>query len=217
MKSFEIDPRKLAPNPWNSNNVGPENMEKLKKSITELGFASAVVVREREDGKYEILGGKHRTDAAIALGLAKVPVVNLGRIDDKKARKIGLVDNHRYGNDDALKLAKIIEEIGEEVSDLTSFLPLQQADIEAVMGMVDINLDDFDVSMPDEHEEPDGEEGPRERAPKTHDVLKFRLSMKDAESVRLLVEKTMKAEKFNDNDEMTNAGDALAFMLLNND
>jgi ParB-like chromosome segregation protein Spo0J len=217
MKSFEIDPKQLVPNPWNSNKVGPENMEKLKRSIKDLGFASAVVVRERADGKYEILGGKHRAEAAIELKLKTVPVVNLGPIDDVKARKIGLVDNQRYGNDDVLQLARIYEEIGASAEDLVAFLPVAHADIEAVLNAVDINLDDFDVSMSEDEDEPDDGDVPRERPTKTHDVLKFRVSMANAEAIRQLVEATIKAENFSDNDEMSNAGDALAFMLLNND
>ena len=216
MQSLEIDPKVLVPNPWNSNHVSPDNMDKLKRSIKDLGFASAVVVRELPDGTLEILGGKHRTEAAIELGLKKVPVVNLGALDDRKAKKIGLVDNHRYGNDDVLALAKIFEEIGEDAATLTNFLPVGQADIEAVIGSVDFDLDAFDMDIPEDEDEEDDGPAP-ERKAKTHDVLKFRINVADAERIRQLIERTMKDEKLDASDDMTNAGDALAFLLLKDD
>jgi ParB/RepB/Spo0J family partition protein len=217
MRAIELDPRSLVPNPWNSNKVSEDNMQKLKRSITDLGFATAVVVRETPTGDYEILGGQHRTEAAIELGLATVPVVNLGTIDDVRAKKISLVDNHRYGNDDVIQLAKIIEDIGEDSADLEAFMPVSTADIEAVMNMVDLDLDNFDLELDDEDDEFDDEASRPERQVKTHDVLKFRVSLRDAEEIRQLIEKTIKREGFDDNDDMTNAGDALSHLLLTED
>ncbi|MCR9222950.1 MAG: ParB/RepB/Spo0J family partition protein [Hyphomonas sp.] len=214
MRAIELDPRTLVPNPWNSNKVSEDNMQKLKRSITDLGFATAVVVRETPSGDYEILGGQHRTEAAIELGLTTVPVVNLGDVDDIRAKKISLVDNHRYGNDDVIQLAKIIEEIGEDSADLETFMPVSTADIDAVLNMVELDLDEIGLDL-DEDDDDTSDDGDRpERAPKTHDVLKFRLTLRDAEEIRQAVEKTIKREGFTDNDEMTNAGDALAHLLL---
>lgn len=206
-----LDPRCLQPNPWNSNRVSPENMAKLKHSITELGFAGAIVVRQ-VGRALQILGGQHRTQAAIELGIDRVPVVNVGEISDAQAKKIGLVDNHRYGNDDTLALAKIFEDLGTDETDLVSILPVGRADIEAIMGMSDLDLDSIGLS-PDEDERPP-EETPTSRPAKTHEVMKFRLTMANAEAIRELVMKAIKKHKLQDQDEMTAAGDALALLLL---
>lgn len=216
MQALELDPRRLRPNPWNSNRVTPENMEKLKRSIEDLGFASAVVVRETEEG-FEILGGQHRTEAAIELGLKKIPVVNVGVIEDKKARKIGLVDNHRYGNDDVMQLAKIIEEIGEDANDLVNLLPVSKADIDAVIGAVDLDLEGFDLAIDDDDDGPPEKSDTKSRTEKTHDVLKFRCTMRDAEAIRQLIEKTIKRQGLAAGDEMTTAGEALALLILKDD
>lgn len=217
-RAVELDPRILEPNPWNSNRVPPDNMEKLKRSITELGFSTAVVVREIKDGKkvrYQILGGKHRVDAAVELGIPLVPVVNLGEIDDVKAKKIGLVDNHRYGNDEVMQLSKIFEEIGDDSNILSMILPVSQADIEAIIGASNIDLDSFDIEI-DEPEEadPDEERAPKERPLKTHEIMKFRMKLSDADRLRQLIEKTIKEESLADGDDMTNAGEALAMLVL---
>lgn len=211
MKVELVDPRLLKPNPWNSNRVSPENMEKLKRSITDLGFATAVVVRAVRGG-LEILGGQHRTEAAVELGLSEIPVVNLGKIDDVKAKKIGLVDNHRYGNDDAAMLAKIIEGIGEDAVDLSYILPVGRADIESIIGLGDIDLDSIGLAPSDDDRDP--EPTTSTRPAKTHEIVKFRLTLGDAEKLRALIERTIRKEKFDDKDEMTAAGDALSFLLL---
>lgn len=215
MNTLEVDPRTLVPNPWNSNRVSEDNMAKLKRSLTDLGFAGAVVVRELDNGELQILSGAHRTQAAIELGFKTVPVVNVGDISDEQAKKIGLVTNHRFGNDDVIQLAKIIEEIGESSDDLVNFMPVSTADIDAVLNMVDIDLENFDIDLDDEDDDHDAEDiSGKERPTKTHEVIKFRLTMADAEAVRQRIERTIRREGFNDNDEMTNAGDALAHLLL---
>lgn len=210
-----VDPRVLKPNPWNSNRVDPKNLAKLRKSIEEVGFTSAVVVRTMPDGSLQILGGQHRTEVAIDLGLKKIPILNVGSIDDHQAKKIGLVDNSRYGTDDSLKLAKLLEDLKVETPDLTGFLPLQDEDLQVIMRAVDINLDDLEVRPEDAHDEPTSPEERTERPAKTHDVLKFRVTMRDAEAIRALIEKTIKKESLDDgSDDMTIAGSALSILLL---
>jgi ParB family chromosome partitioning protein len=208
------DPKSLAPNPFNSNRVGADNMRKLKQSITDLGFVTAVVVRELANGTLQILGGHHRVEAAIELGLKEVPVLNLGQVDDIKARKIGLVDNSRYGTDDTIQLAKVLEEIGATTEDLAMFLPFTETDFDMVRKSVDINLDDLELDMP-EDDEPAPPIDRTEKPPKTHDVLRFRVSLRSAEKIRKLIEKTVKEEGLDEGDELTAHGDALAFLLLN--
>lgn len=215
MDTKSLNPKSLAPNPWNTNRVGPDNMRKLKKSITDLGFVTAVVVRELADGTLQILGGHHRVEAAIELGLKEVPVINLGQVPDAKAKKIGLVDNSRYGTDDTIQLAQLLEEIGESTEDLATILPFTEADFDIVRRSVDIDLDDLQLDMPEDDEEPEERVERAEKPPKTHDVLRFRVNLRSAERIRKLIEKTVKSEGLDDGDELTAHGDALALLLLN--
>lgn len=113
MNLKNIDPFKLNPNPWNSNKVDRNNFEKLKKSLSTLGSFKPVIVREK-DGELEILGGFHRVEAAKELGFTEVPVLDLGKITDQKAKEISLIDNTRYGNDDAELLERLINSMDTE-------------------------------------------------------------------------------------------------------
>lgn len=216
MKAFLADPKTLHRNPWNSNFVAPANMLKLRKSIEDLGFNTAVVVRELADGTLQILGGQHRTEVAREIGLKQIPVINLGPVDDKRAKKIGLADNSRYGSDDSLQLAAIIEELQVD-TDLASFLPIQNEDLQAIMKAVDIDLDKLDVLPEDDEDE--GERDPTEeraeRPAKTHEMMTFRVTVREAEAIRTKIEKTIKKEGLDDgSDDKTLAGSALAYLLL---
>lgn len=52
-----IDTSALSPNPWNTNELTPEAERKLDESIRRNGMFKPIIVRERADGKLEIVGG----------------------------------------------------------------------------------------------------------------------------------------------------------------
>lgn len=209
------NPKALKPNPWNTNRVGPENMAKLKRSIEDLGFVTAVVVRTLTDGSLQILGGHHRVEAANEMGIAQVPILNLGMVPDAKAKKIGLVDNSRYGTDDTIKLAKLLDELGASADELSTFLPFTQTDFDVIQRATDINLDELEMLSPEDDDGPDEPVERQERPAKTHDVLRFRVAIGDAEKINQLIEKTIKREGMSGDDDLTAAGNALALLLLN--
>lgn len=214
MQFIELDPRSILPCPWNTNVVSHENEEKLRASIERHGMFKPIIVRVLEDGQHECVGGWHRCEQAIEIGYAKVPVCDLGAISDEKAREISLADNARYGLDDALKLNELLKDLDLDAVETT--MPWTAQDIEAMTASIAVNVDDLDldnVELPDEDE--DGpEEAPEPKAPKTHQLLKFRCTLADAGKISELVSKTMVAEGFTASDSLTNAGDALAFILF---
>lgn len=209
-KSTYVSPDKLRSNPWNSNIVSPENEKKLDEAIRRLGFIKAIIVRE-VDGELEILGGEHRRDSAKRIGLAEVPIFNLGPIDDVKAKEISLADNARYGADDTLQLAAILEDLNGE--DIATFLPYTDSELESIANSVSIALDDLELDeefdAKDEKPEP-----PAAKAPKTHTIMRFKVALSDAERLTGLLAKTQKRFGFTTADELTNAGDALIHLLV---
>lgn len=209
MRQFEINPRLLKPNPWNTNSLTGEAKRKLDESIKKFGMFKPIVVRELSDGSLEILGGAHRHESALALDLTAVPVISLGPIDDAKAKQISLVDNARYGTDDAIQLAKLMEELGSTY-DLAEYLPYSVSELDSIFSSV--NIDFESLALDDEEEDP--EEKPRTRPAKTHQIMRFRLSIEDAERIAALIKDAKKINGFNEEDELTNAGDALVHLLF---
>lgn len=209
IKMEMLDPAQLTPNPWNTNIVSPENQHKLEESVKRFGVFKPIVVRELADGTLQIIGGEHRWDAAKSLGHKTVPVVNLGRISDKKAKEIGLVDNGRYGADDTLQLASLLEDLGVNAEELASFMPYSQSDFDSIFSSVNIALDDLDLDDADELPAT-----PAQKPAQTHQIMRFKVPLDDVGQISDLIEKTMKEQRFVDEDSLSNAGNALVHLLL---
>jgi ParB family chromosome partitioning protein len=159
-----------------------------------------VVVRTLDDGSLEILGGEHRATIARKLGMAEIPVINVGRIDDDRAKEIGLVDNSRYGHDDTLALAELLKELGDTDA-LQTFLPLSNDDLASIFAAETIALDDLDAPADD---------GPvRERPSPTHQIMRFKVPVADVAPIQAIVERVMREKNYIGEDSMTNAGNAL--------
>ena len=60
-----------------------EEMEQLKESIRVYGVLSPLLVRPREDGRYEIVSGHRRKAACEALGITELPVLVRNMTDDE--------------------------------------------------------------------------------------------------------------------------------------
>ena len=208
-KAQMADPRKLRPNPWNTNVVDAANETKLEESLKKFGMFKPVIVRELPTGELEILGGEHRAGAAVRLGIKDIPIMNLGPIGDAEAKKIGLVDNGRYGNDDSLQLAALLKELGD-IEDLASFMPYSDQDFNNIMDAADIDLDDL-ASLPEL--DPASKPAPLLSAPPTHTMMRFKVPIEDAERIGELINHVIKVQGLSGSDSLTNAGDALVHLL----
>lgn len=204
MNLQNINPALLSPNPWNTNQVAPDEMEKLTASLERHGWVRPILARETEDG-LQILGGQHRVEAAGELGHDTVPVVNLGRISDVKAKEIGLIDNARYGQDDAIGLAELIADLGGTKA-ISSFLPFDDAELAALS--TEIGDDEIENLLEENDSDPNPDDAQKKSA-KTHQMMRFKVPIKDADSVQGFIETVMSAQGFDDGDSLTNAGDAL--------
>lgn len=79
----ELDINMLVPS--DNNFYGIREIEELAESIRESGLMHNLVVRKKEDGKYEILSGERRYRALLSLNITKVPcqVKELNDVDSE--------------------------------------------------------------------------------------------------------------------------------------
>ena len=207
----EIDPNIVEPSPWNANTVSQDNEEKLRSSIERHGMFKPILVRQIGD-RLQCVGGWNRCEQAIELGMQTVPAFDLGPFDDAMAKEISLADNARYGIDDLTRLNELLEELDTAVLEET--MPWTASDIDAMTASIAVNVDDLDDigELPDEEE--DEEDDKPAKAPKTHQLMKFRVALGDAGRINQMISETMVAEGFTAEDDASNAGAALAFLLL---
>lgn len=205
-----VDAALLRPNRWNTNRVSPENEQKIEESIKRAkGLFKPVVVRQvKGEPGYEILGGEHRWRVALRMGYDQTPISNLGYIDDKLAKEIGLIDNGRYGEDDVIKLAALFKELGSE-EELQSFLPMSEDDLASIFAASTIALDDLDAI-----DTPALEPGAGEGKPEaTHQIMRFKVPVEDVAWIQTLFEKTIRTQGFTGEDSLTNAGNAFVHLI----
>ncbi len=69
-----------------------EEMEKLVESIRANGILSPILVRQKQGGKYEIISGHRRTEAARILKMLEVPCIVVD-LDDNHAT-LAMIDNN---------------------------------------------------------------------------------------------------------------------------
>lgn len=211
---LEVPASELRKNPWNSNKVDVENEAKIRESIKRNGIFKPIIVRQVEgQGGYEIIGGEHRWEQAVEMGIESIPIANLGEIDERQAKEIGVIDNARYGADDTLLLSDILKDIG--VDEIEHFLPFGETDISAIFSVSDIALDDLDIAPDDAEDAPEEqpEQETAEKPTRTHQNMRFRVQNADAARLTALISRTQKEQGFTTEDELTNAGDALIHLL----
>lgn len=72
--------------------VDPDWVAVLSQSISERGLQQPVIVRPREDGRYDLVAGAHRIAAMRTMGLPTVPA-EVREVDDLEARLTEIDEN----------------------------------------------------------------------------------------------------------------------------
>ncbi len=67
-------------------------LKELARSIEKNGVLQPIIVRQRQDGKYEIVAGERRWRAARIAGLKKIPAI-IKDLEDSEVLQIALIEN----------------------------------------------------------------------------------------------------------------------------
>jgi len=82
-----------------------EAMAELVASVKAHGVLQPILVRDREDGRYEIVAGERRWRAAQAAGLHEIPAL-VKSLDDRTAFEFALVENIQRSDLNAIEEAR---------------------------------------------------------------------------------------------------------------
>lgn len=88
-------------------------LEDLADSIRSQGILQPILVRPLPDGRYEIIGGDRRWQAAKLVGLEEVPVI-VKNISDQEACAIALIENIQRKNLNPLEEAEALQRLHVE-------------------------------------------------------------------------------------------------------
>lgn len=131
-----LEPEKLKPNPWNPNRMRPDIAARLSAEIRRKGVLLPLVVRP-DQGRFQIIDGEHRWQAAQKIGLARLPCIVV-EMDESEARLKTLQLNRLRGEDEPELLARLLRELNVEMSidQLASRLPFDKVEIEQSIDLL---------------------------------------------------------------------------------
>lgn len=117
MRILSLNPADLVEMPGNENVMQDEMYASLVRFVREKGFKDPILVRDLPDGRHGIVDGRHRKQAALELGLAKVPCVSTGALSDADAKLMRIGLNRHRGDLDLSAVGRTLAEIiGEGAS-----------------------------------------------------------------------------------------------------
>ncbi|NMO56825.1 ParB/RepB/Spo0J family partition protein [Actinoplanes sp. TBRC 11911] len=112
----ELPVDSISPNTKQPRHVFDEEaLDELKTSIQEVGFLQPIVVREIEDGRYELVMGERRWRAAQAVGRDTIPAIVRETRDDAMLRDALLENIHRANLnplEEAAAYQQLLDEFG---------------------------------------------------------------------------------------------------------
>ena len=137
---LKVEPRaigSLKPSPHHSRDMALAHLERLMKSIRQLGFNQPILVAGSE-----IIDGHVRTEAASQLGLKTVPVIDCSHLSPSEVRQLRLAANRtaELGKWNIEKLKAEFEALIELGADLevTGFTS-EERDIVLLLSLIHIS------------------------------------------------------------------------------
>ena len=115
LSRVKVNELKFAP--YNPRKMSKEELEKLKRSITEFGYVEPIVVNKRT---MHVVGGNQRLKVLKELGIESVDVVFVD-LPLEKEKALNLALNRIQGEWDLERLKEILEELDDQMLSLTGF------------------------------------------------------------------------------------------------
>ncbi|HCR36511.1 TPA: hypothetical protein DIU22_05750 [Candidatus Woesebacteria bacterium] len=92
-------------------------LDDLANSIKEQGLLNPIIVRKKDDGKYDLIAGQRRFLACKKLGLDSIPAIIREKMDDTDATIISLIENVHRADMSPIDKAKAYQSIYEKYKD----------------------------------------------------------------------------------------------------
>tara|TARA_R110002110_G_scaffold65206_5_gene180064 strand:- start:1458 stop:2381 length:924 start_codon:yes stop_codon:yes gene_type:complete len=124
--------------------INHEGIEQLAESIKSQGVLQPIVVRDKKDGRYEIIAGERRWRAAQLAGISTVPVI-VRDISDEEAMAIALIENIQRENLNPIEEARALRRLADNLSlthlEVAEAVGKSRASITNLLRLLSLNED----------------------------------------------------------------------------
>lgn len=140
-----IDVDLIERGPWQPREHFDEAaLQELADSIATQGVVQPIIVRQKGDGRFEIVAGERRWRAAQKAGLSKVPAV-VKTFDDKTAAAVSLIENIQRENlnplEESTALKRLIDEFDMTHQQVADSVARSRASVSNLLRLQDLNPD----------------------------------------------------------------------------
>ena len=112
----EISIEEIDANPYQPRTIFDEEaLNELADSIREIGIIQPVTLREKNEGRYQLISGERRLRASKLAGLKKLPAY-IRKADDQNMLEMALVENIQREDLDAIEVAISYQRLMDECS-----------------------------------------------------------------------------------------------------
>src|SRR5881275_3652884 len=122
-------------------NFAPEALQELVDSIRQHGIIQPLIVR-KVDGRHELIAGERRWRAALAAGLAEVPVI-IRTADDRDVLELSLIENLQRADlnpiEEAQGYARLAGEFGMRQEEIAQKVGRSRAAVANAMRLLDLH------------------------------------------------------------------------------
>ena len=141
MRVVDLPISQLQQAEWNSNEVEPGMMARLRESVTRSSLVENLVVRRVGENTYEVLSGNHRLQVLSELKMQTVPCVVV-ELDDAGARLLAQALSHIRGEDNPGLRAEVLRRVLDSVSqeEVLNLLPETADGLQALINLGEEDL-----------------------------------------------------------------------------
>jgi len=138
-KFQKIPVEKMIKAEWNYKKEDNVLSRILEGNMKRNGQIENIIVREMEDGIYEVVNGNHRYDVLKRLNEEEAVVYNLGKISLAEAKRIAIETNETKFSTNPALLAKVVDDILTEFSpeDFLDSAPFSKEQLEDFQRMIE--------------------------------------------------------------------------------
>jgi len=140
-----IDVDLIERGPWQPReHFDEEALQELADSISAQGVVQPIVVRQKADGRFEIVAGERRWRASQKAGQSKIPVV-VKTFDDQTAAAVSLIENIQRENlnplEESTALKRLVDEFEMTHQQVADTVARSRASVSNLLRLQDLNPD----------------------------------------------------------------------------
>jgi len=146
IKLSEINLNEYNPKKGFDSDETKRQFEDLKKSMKANGYLMQIIVRENEEGKFEVVDGEHRYLALKELGIEEIKVTNLGKLTREQAIKKTLNIEKIKIPLDEIMTAELLKELSltQDIESLSQDVPFSVDEITNKLKLLEFDFDAMD-------------------------------------------------------------------------